>query len=170
MVGLDILGHVVRNMIGVGLTPSPANPDETALEIPNFFQQMLDRKLLGDKTGGGFYKKSVRRAPSPANLSSANSGEDERLALDWKTLEYRPRQKPRFASLDMAKNIDDPAQRIRTLLGGSGKTKDEQFLWNALSDLWNYSANRIPEISDDIVEIDRAMRMGFKWGLVSFGL
>lgn len=170
MVGLDILGHVVTNMPRVGRAPSPVSSEAAPLELPNFFQQMLDRKLLGDKTGGGFYKKSVGRAPSPANLSPANSGEDERLALDWKTLEYRPRQKPKFASLDMAKNIDDPAQRIRTLLGGSGKTKDEQFLWNALSDLWNYAANRIPEISDDIVAIDRAMRLGFNWELGPFEL
>jgi 3-hydroxyacyl-CoA dehydrogenase len=165
MVGLDILGHVVRNMSRVGRTPSHGTPDEAGLELPEFFRQMLERKMLGDKTGGGFYKKNVGRAPSPAN-----PGQDERLALDWKTLEYRPRQKPRFASLEMAKNIDDPAERIRTLLSGSGKGKDEQFLWRALSDVWTYSANRIPEISDSIVEIDRAMRLGFNWEVGPFEL
>jgi 3-hydroxyacyl-CoA dehydrogenase len=165
MVGLDILGHVVRNMSRVGREPSPATPDEAGLELPGFLQRMLDRKILGDKTGGGFYKKNVARAPS-----LAKSGEDERLGLDWKTLEYRPRQKAKFASLEMAKNIDDPAQRIRTLLSGSGKGKDEQFLWSALSDVWTYSANRIPEISDNIVEIDRAMRLGFNWELGPFEL
>jgi 3-hydroxyacyl-CoA dehydrogenase len=165
MVGLDILGHVVRNMSRAGQAPSPANPNEAGLELPKFLQQMLDRKMLGDKTGGGFYKKNVARAPSPANPS-----QDERLGLDWKTLEYRPRQKAKFASLEMAKNIDDPAQRIRTLLGGSGRGKDEQFLWAALSNLWTYSANRIPEISDSIVEIDRAMRLGFNWELGPFEL
>src|SRR5438067_1322593 len=146
LVGLDILGHVIRNMIGenVGRAPSPANLDERGdLKLPDFFRQMLERKMLGDKTGGGFYKKSK----GPA--------EDERLGLDWKTLEYRPRQKAKFASLEMAKNIDDPATRIRSLISGPGKGKDEQFLWSALSDLWTYSANRIPEISDTIVEIDR---------------
>jgi 3-hydroxyacyl-CoA dehydrogenase len=154
MVGLDILGHVVRNMEKLGGQESPPRSSP----LPEFFRQMLESKMLGDKTGGGFYKKVK------------GSGDDERLALDWKTLEYRPRQKPKIASLDMAKNIDDPAQRIRTLLGGSGKTKDEQFLWNALSDLWNYAANRIPEISDDVVAIDRAMRMGFNWELGPFEL
>ena len=165
LVGLDILGHVVRNMAGGGRAASPDNTGEPRLELPGFFQKMLDRKMLGDKTAGGFYKKNVGRAPSPAD-----SGSDDRLALDWKTLEYRPRQKAKFASLEMAKNIDDPAQRIRTLLGGSGKGKDEQFLWNALADLWNYSANRIPEISDTIVEVDRAMRLGFNWELGPFEL
>jgi 3-hydroxyacyl-CoA dehydrogenase len=165
MVGLDILGHVVRNMGRVGQAPSPANRDEAGLKLPEFFLQMLDRKMLGDKTGGGFYKKNVTRVPSPGK-----SEDDERLALDWKTLEYRPRQKAKFASLEMAKNIDDPAPRIRTLLSGSGKGKDEQFLWTALSDLWTYSANRIPEISDGIVEIDRAMRLGFNWELGPFEL
>ena len=161
MVGLDILGHVVRNMEKLGGQEGMPH----ASPLPDFFKQMLERKILGDKTGGGFYKKSVARAPSPAN-----SGEDERLSLDWKTLQYRPRQKARFASLEMAKNIDEPVQRIRTLLGGSGKGKDELFLWAALSDLWTYSANRIPEISDSIVEIDRAMQLGFNWELGPFEL
>jgi len=163
MVGLDILGHVVANMEGLEGRGSPPH----AGKLPDFFRQMLERKMLGDKTGGGFYKKSAGRAPSPAN-----PGGDERLALDWKTLEYRPLQKAKFASLEMAKNIDDPAQRLRTLLSGSGKAnnKDEQFLWNALSDLWNYSANRVPEISDTIVEIDRAMRLGFNWEMGPFEL
>src|SRR6202166_4919658 len=152
LVGLDILGHVVTNMT------SNVRDERDDLTLPNFFRQMLERKMLGDKTGGGFYKKAK------------GSGDEERLGLDWKTLEYRPRQKARFASLDTAKNIDDPAARIRALIGGSGKGKDEQFLWSALCDLWTYSANRIPEISDSIVEIDRAMRLGFNWELGPFEL
>jgi 3-hydroxyacyl-CoA dehydrogenase len=152
LVGLDILGHVVRNMT------ENVGDERNDLTLPNFFRQMLERKMLGDKTGGGFYKKKK------------GAGEDERLGLDWKTLEYRPRQKARFASLDTAKNIDDPAARIRALIGGSGKNTDEQFLWSALSDLWTYSANRIPEISDNVVEIDRAMRLGFNWELGPFEL
>ena len=157
MVGLDILGHVVKNSAGID--------ERNDLRLPDFFQKMLERKMLGDKTGGGFYKKAGGRAPSPANPA-----DDERLALDWKTLEYRPRKKPKFASLEMAKNIDDTSARLKMLLGGSGKSKEEQFLWAALSDLWTYSANRIPEISESIVEIDRAMRLGFNWDLGPFEL
>jgi 3-hydroxyacyl-CoA dehydrogenase len=152
LVGLDILGHVVRNMT------ENVRDERDDLTLPDFFRQMLEKKMLGDKTGGGFYKKQK------------GAGDDERLGLDWKTLEYHPRQKARFASLDNAKNIDDPAARIRTLIGGPGKNKDEQFLWSALSDLWTYSANRIPEISDGVVEIDRAMRLGFNWELGPFEL
>ena len=152
LVGLDILGHVVRNMT------ENAHDERSDLKLPDFFRQMLERKMLGDKTSGGFYKKQK------------GAGDDERLGLDWKTLEYRPRQKARFASLDTAKNIDDPVARIRALIGGPGKNEDEQFLWSALSDLWTYSANRIPEISDHVVEIDRAMRLGFNWELGPFEL
>lgn len=150
MVGLDILGHVATNSAGID--------ERNDLKLPDFFRQMLERRMLGDKAGGGFYKRAK------------SAGEDERLALDWKTLEYRPRQKAKFASLEMAKNIDDPEARVRTLLSESGKGKDEQFLWTALSELWTYSANRIPEISDAIIEIDRAMRLGFNWELGPFEL
>jgi 3-hydroxyacyl-CoA dehydrogenase len=170
LVGLDILGHVVGNMEKSGGQENPPHPSP----LPDFYKQMLERKWLGDKTKGGFYKKSVGRAPSPADSGKEPNKEEERLALDWKSLAYRPRQKPKFPALDMAKNIEDPAARLRMLLGleGSPQKGDKAgaFLWSVLSDLWHYSANRVPEISDSIVEIDRAMRLGFNWKLGPFEL
>jgi len=159
LVGLDILGHVVGNMT------QSVRDERGDLQLPAFFRQMLERKWLGDKTKGGFYKK----------VKSAEGAEDERMALDWKTLEYRAQQKPKFAALDVAKNIESTGARVRALLGleGAGPQKGDKagaFLWSALSDLWTYSANRIPEISDSVVEIDRAMRMGFNWELGPFEL
>ena len=160
LVGLDILGHVVSNMEKIGGQESAPSTNS----LPDFYKQMLERKWLGDKTKGGFYKK-VKGA----------GGEDERLALDWKTLEYHPRRKPKFPALDMAKNVEQTPTRVRMLLGldgGSPQKNDKAgaFLWSALSDLWTYSANCIPEISDSIVEIDRAMRLGFNWELGPFEL
>jgi 3-hydroxyacyl-CoA dehydrogenase len=158
LVGLDILGHVVGNMT------TNVHDERSDLRLPGFFAQMIERKWLGDKTKGGFYKK----------MKGGEGKEDERMALDWKTLEYHPRQRPKFAALDMAKNIEDTGARLRMLLGleGSPQKGDKAgaFLWSALSDLWNYSANRVPEISDSIVEIDNAMRMGFSWELGPFEL
>jgi 3-hydroxyacyl-CoA dehydrogenase len=137
--------------------------ERSDLMLPDFYKAMIGRKLLGDKTKAGFYKKE--RGPQG----------EERLAIDWKTLEYRPRQKPKFPALDMAKNIEETPQRLRTLLGIEGekpnpKDRAGQFLWATLSDVWTYSANRIGEVSDTIVEIDRAMRMGFNWELGPFEL
>jgi 3-hydroxyacyl-CoA dehydrogenase len=163
MVGLDILGSVVANMT------NNVHDERSELALPDFFRQMLERKWLGDKTGGGFYKKQ-----------KSSAGEEERLALDWKTLEYHPRQKPKFAALEMAKNVESTSERVKMLLGLDAasasspadipKNKEAQFLWTALSDLWTYCANRIPEISDTVVEIDRAMRLGFNWELGPFEL
>ncbi len=154
LVGLDILGHVVANMT------QNVHDERSDLKVPDFVRQMLERKLLGDKTKGGFYRKDK---------------DDERLTLDWKTLEYHPRHKPKFPALDMAKNVEQTGPRVKMLLGldGSAPQKNDKagaFLWSALSDLWTYSANRVPEISDSIVEIDRAMRLGFNWELGPFEL
>ncbi len=179
LVGLDILSHVVANMTGqagVGPASSPADArvgrtllsatldERNDLKLPDFYKQMLDRKWLGDKTQGGFYKKAT----------GGEGKEDERLALDWKTLEYHPRQKPKFPALDMAKNIEHTGTRLRALLGLEGTPqkgdKAGAFLWAALSDLWTYSANRIPEISDSTLELDRAMLLGFNWELGPFEL
>src|SRR5579883_1796428 len=125
LVGLDILGHVVSNMT------QNVHDERSELTLPDFYKQMLERKWLGDKTKGGFYKK----------VKAGDGKEDERVAIDWKTLEYRPRQKPKFASLDMAKNVEDTGARVRMLLGmdGSASGKGDKagaFLWQALSDLW----------------------------------
>ncbi len=166
LVGLDIIGHVVQNMT------AHVHDERSDLRLPDFFQQMLQRKWLGDKTKGGFYKKSVATS---SGGSVGEKKEDERLAIDWKTLEYHPRQRPKFAALDMAKNIEETGARLRMLLGidgpaGQKSDKAGQFLWNALSDLWTYSANRVPEIADSTIEIDRAMRLGFNWEMGPFEL
>jgi 3-hydroxyacyl-CoA dehydrogenase len=157
LVGLDILGHVVSNMT------SNVRDERSELRLPDFYKHMLERKMLGDKTKGGFYKKA-----------KGAEGKEERLALDWKTLEYHPRGKPKFSALDMAKNVEDTGARVRMLLGLEGapqkNDKAGAFLWAALTDLWTYAANRIPEISDTVVEIDRAMKLGFNWEMGPFEL
>src|SRR5450755_2351265 len=139
LVGLDILGHVVRNgAINI-------KDERSELTLPPFFLEMLNRKMLGDKTKGGFYKK--QKGPDG----------EKRFALDWKTLEYREQQRPKFPALEMAKQIEDLPERLRALIAPS-KDKANTFLWNVLTDLWTYSANRVPEIANSIVEIDKAMK------------
>ena len=109
LVGLDILDHVVSNMT------LNVRDERSDLELPQFFRQMLERKWLGDKTKGGFYKKA----------KGGGNKEDERLGLDWKTLEYRPRQKAKFPALDMAKNVEQTGARVRMLLGLDGSGPQE---------------------------------------------
>ncbi|MCI0347978.1 MAG: 3-hydroxyacyl-CoA dehydrogenase NAD-binding domain-containing protein [Acidobacteriales bacterium] len=153
LVGLDILGHVVGNMT------ANVRDERSELKLPDFFKQMLERKWLGDKSKQGFYKKVK------------SGGDEQRMGLDWKTLEYRPQQRPKFPALEMAKNVDSSAERLRMLLSGDpAKDKAAQFLWTTLADLWTYSANRVGEIADSIVEVDRAMRMGFNWEMGPFEL
>src|SRR4029077_18809443 len=88
------------------------------------------------------------------------------------TLEYRARQKARFASLEAGKTIDDTRQRLRALVGpileGQKGDKAQQFLWGALSEMCLYAARRVPEISDNVVDVDRALRWGFAWELGPF--
>src|SRR5258707_9287789 len=150
LVGLDVLGSVVTNF------SKNVQDERSDLKLPDFFKQMLERKLLGDKVKSGFYKK----VKGPQG--------EERLAIDWKTLEDHPAQNPKFPALQMAKNIEDMGERLRTVLAGDPRDKATQFIWTTLSDLWTYSANRIPEIADTVVEIDQAMRMGFNWEIGPF--
>ena len=149
MVGLDVLGSVVRNFA------ANTKDERSDVQLPAFLEQMLERKWFGDKTGQGFYKK-------------AGKG-DERLVLDFATFDYRPAQRPRIPALDMAKTVESLPERIRMLLGGNPeKDKAAAFYWRVLPDLWLYAANRIGEISDSVADIDRAMRTGFNWELGPF--
>ncbi|MGB8888290.1 MAG: 3-hydroxyacyl-CoA dehydrogenase NAD-binding domain-containing protein [Candidatus Korobacteraceae bacterium] len=152
LVGLDVLGHVVRN------ATTNLHDERSDLTLPSFFTQMLERKWLGDKTKGGFYRKT--RKPD---------GQSEIMAIDWKTLEYRPSRRPKFPTLEMARTVDSLPERINMLLAPS-KDKANIFLWSALSDLWTYSANRIGEVADSVIEIDRAMKLGFNWEMGPFEL
>ncbi|HLJ87020.1 MAG TPA: 3-hydroxyacyl-CoA dehydrogenase NAD-binding domain-containing protein [Candidatus Angelobacter sp.] len=148
LVGLDVLGSVVGNF------KKNVQDERSDLKLPEFFQKMLERKILGDKTKGGFYKKQG----------------EERLAIDWKTLEYRPVQKAKFPALDMAKNVEDMGERLRMMVNSDARDKASQFSWTSLSELWTYAANRIPEIADSPMEIDRAMRLSFNWEVGPFEL
>ena len=150
LVGLDVLGSVVKNF---SKNVQDERPD---LKLPAFFDKMLERKLLGDKTKAGFYKK----AKGPQG--------EERQAIDWKTLEYHTAQRPKFPALEMAKNIEDMGERLRAILAGDPRDKAVKFIWTTVSEMWTYSANRIPEIADSVVEIDAAMRMGFNWEIGPF--
>jgi len=152
MVGIDVLAHVAQNFF------ERVKDERPDVAPPPFIAQMLERKWLGDKTGQGFYKK----------IKAAN-GIEERLGLDWKTLEYRPSERVKFPSLELAKNTDSVAERLRMLLANDPrKDRAAEFYEHILPGLWNYSANRVPEISDNIVGIDEAMKNGFNWELGPF--
>src|SRR5579862_1496497 len=156
IVGLDVLVHVVRN-----LAQSLPNDERRELfEVPDFVTRMIDRKILGDKTKQGFYKK--------VKSAGGESEGSEIQTLDLGTLEYRPRQKARLPALEMAQNIEDPRQRIATLIQSSDRAG--QFYRKVLGDAFHYAATRIPEISDDIVSVDNAMKWGFNWECGPFEL
>jgi len=152
MVGIDVLASVARNF------EKNASDERADVKLPNIVEQMLERKWLGDKTGQGFYKKE--RGPD---------GKEARLALDPATLEYKSAERPKIAELEMAKSNDAVAERIRTLLAGNPeRDKAARVYWPILPELWAYAANRIGEIADNIVDVDRAMKAGFNWELGPF--
>jgi 3-hydroxyacyl-CoA dehydrogenase len=151
LVGLDVLAHVNKNLYPV----IPEDDDREMFLVPDLIEKMLASRLLGDKTGGGFYKKT--KTPD---------GKTEILELDLDTLEYKPQQKTKFPSLEAAKQIDDIAKRINLLVWGDDNVAE--FLWKTMSRTFRYAAKRIPEIADTIVEIDNAIKWGFGWEIGVF--
>ncbi|MBP6641923.1 MAG: 3-hydroxyacyl-CoA dehydrogenase, partial [Flavobacteriales bacterium] len=149
VVGLDTLVKVAQ-----GVKDNCPNDEQNALfTIPGYLQQMVEKNMLGSKTGKGFFFKD-----------RANKGEI--MALDLKTLEYRPQVKPKFATMDAAKKEDDLIKRMSILYDGSDKAGE--FYRKSFHGLFTYVSHRIPEISDDLYKIDDALRAGFGWELGPF--
>jgi 3-hydroxyacyl-CoA dehydrogenase len=153
LVGLDVWGFVGTNLYEL----VPNDPWRERFLPLEFQKKMTEQKWLGDKTGQGFYKKSGGKGDAR-----------EILVLDWKTLQYQALQKPRFPSVEAARNIEDLGERVRTLLRSDDRAG--RFLWKVLGDLFLYCAEMIPEISDRAIEIDRAMRWGYGHKLGPFEL
>ncbi len=149
VVGLDTLVKVAQ-----GVKDNCPKDEQNALfTIPGYLQQMVDKNMLGSKTGKGFFFKD-----------RANKGEI--MALDLKTLEYRPQVKPKFATMDAAKKEDDLVKRMSILYDGSDKAGE--FYRKSFHGLFAYVSHRIPEITDALYKIDDALRAGFGWELGPF--
>src|SRR6266849_4305084 len=151
LVGLDVFAHVVKNLH----ENLPDDPEREMFVMLDFVAKMIERGLLGNKTKAGFYQKQ-----------KGTGDKREILTLDAATLEYRPAQKVRLPSLEMAKNIEDTRERIKTLVWSKDRTG--AFLWKTFARTLCYAADRIPEIADTVIEIDRAMQWGFNWELGPF--
>ncbi|HEX9886057.1 MAG TPA: 3-hydroxyacyl-CoA dehydrogenase NAD-binding domain-containing protein [Longimicrobiales bacterium] len=152
LVGLDTLAHVAGNLFD----RLEADPQRALFDPPAFMKRLVEAGRLGDKSGEGFYKK-VR-------------GEDgsEILMVDPASMEYVPQGRVAISSLEMAKTVDSVRERVRGLV--HAKDKAGAFLWENVSATVRYAAACIPEIADDIVNVDRAMRWGFGWELGPFEL
>ncbi len=141
LVGIDVLGLVAGNLY----QNAPHDEQRELFRLPKLLEEILARKWFGNKSGQGFYKKK----------------DGEIFTLEPGTMDYRPQKKAVFPSLEMVRPLENPAERIANLV----RIKDRPglFLWKTISAFLAYAANRIPEISDDIVSIDNSMKWGFSW-------
>jgi len=151
VVGIDTLVKVARGVAD----NCPNDEAKEAFSLPNWLGDIVEKNWLGDKTGQGFFIKKKN-----------DKGEKEIHVLDLKTMEYGPRNKPKFATVEAAKPIEDLKQRIKAL--SAGKDKAGEFYRQFHYTLFSYISNRIPEISDEIYRLDDAMKAGFGWEIGAF--
>ena len=151
--GIDVLSHVMRNLN----ERLPNEADRAAFAVPPLVEEMLKRGLMGEKAGKGFYERRKNAA-----------GESEIWTLDQTTMEYRPKQSARIASIEAGRLNDDLAERVRMLF--NARDKAGEFLRATLSPTLIYTARVTPEIAHSIDDVDRVMRWGFGWDLGPFEL
>lgn len=151
VVGIDTLVKVANGVAD----NCPADEQRAAFAIPAWLDKMVAGNRLGDKTGQGFFKKT-----------KGAGGEKEILTLNLSTMEYGPRQRPKFATLEAAKPVDDLRTRLSMLVQGTDKAGE--FYRHFHYGLFSYISHRIPEISDEIYRVDDAMMAGFGWEIGAF--
>lgn len=151
VVGIDTLTFVAS----IVKENCPNDERQDVFAIPAYLKTMVDNGWLGSKSGQGFYKK-VKGA----------DGKSEILALDLETLEYRPQNKAKFATLEQAKTIDNLGDRTKVLYNGKDKAGD--FYRSIFNQVFAYASHRLPEISDELYKIDDAMKAGFGWEMGPF--
>lgn len=151
VVGIDTLVKVAKGVYD----NCPADEAKEQFIIPAWLNKMVENNWLGDKTGQGFFKKT-----------KGAGGEKEILSLNLQTLEYGARQKPKFATLETAKPIEDLKTRIKALCAGTDKAGEFYRLFHY--NLFSYISHRIPEISDELYRVDDAMMAGFGWEIGAF--
>lgn len=151
VVGIDTLVKVAK---GVAQN-CPDDEQRNVFTIPAWLDKMVSNNWLGDKTGQGFFKKT-----------KGAGGEKEILTLNLQTMEYGPRQRPRFASVEAAKAVDNLRMRLPMLVQGADKAGE--FLRKFHYGLFSYVSHRIPEISDELYRVDDAMMAGFGWEIGAF--
>lgn len=191
VVGLDTLAMVAKALP----QNVPHDEAKAIFQLPAFLEQMIENKWLGEKSGQGFYKKE-KAGPKPevatgqdtaAATKSGNAtftkspeergdetktqplspkGKTEILTLDLDRMEYRPKKKSRFATLEAAKQTDDLKQRLKVLYKGGDKAGEFYRRFHQL--LFSYVSHRVPEIADEIYKIDDAMKAGFGWDIGPF--
>jgi 3-hydroxyacyl-CoA dehydrogenase len=151
VVGIDTLVKVAKGVAD----NCPTDEAKAMFAIPAWLDKMVANNWLGDKTKQGFFKKT-----------KSATGEKEILTLNLQTLEYGARQKPKFATLEAAKPIEDLKTRLKALCAGTDKAGEFYRLFHY--NLFSYISHRIPEISDEIYRVDDAMMAGFGWEIGAF--
>ncbi len=151
VVGIDTLVKVAKGVYD----NCPGDEAKDSFVIPAWLDKIVANNWLGDKTGQGFFKKT-----------KGSGGEKEILTLNLKTLEYGARIKPKFASVEAAKQVDDLNQRLKMLVAGQDKAGE--FYRHFHYGLFSYISHRIPEISDELYRVDDAMMAGFGWEIGAF--
>ena len=146
LAGTDVLAYAVASHYET----TPNDEMREQWKLPQWILDMVTKGYLGEKTGGSFFR------------------EKRTLVIDPKTLEYIPWQNPPDESLAVANKISNPVERVKKFI--SFDDPAARFGWDLLATTLIYCANRIPEITSDIAQIDRGMRWGFAWELGPFEL
>jgi len=153
LVGLDVSCHVAGN-IRSALEEAGRKDEAELFRQPDFIDEMRRNGQLGNKSGGGFYKR-VQGEKGPG-----------KLAWDYVNKEYVPLKGIKIDIVEQALACKSTRDKLMTLVYDDSEAG--RFVWENTKRSILYSAACVPEITDDYTKIDKAMRWGYNWELGPF--
>jgi 3-hydroxyacyl-CoA dehydrogenase len=144
-VGLDIAVGVAENLYEA----VPEDESRETLKPPEKLEEMIEKDLLGNKTGAGFYKRDKRDGKTVFDV------------LDLETFEHHPAENPEIPVAKEAQEQGDLASRLRFLVERADEDRHARYIRDTLLPYMAYASRRVPEISDTLEDVDHAMEWGF---------
>ncbi len=147
LIGLDLLPRILESF------RQNLKPDDRLsgiASVPPLLKSMLEQGLLGRKGQGGFYRLQ------PGATTKIKQ------SIDLQTCVFGSSEKFKLAGVDLS-----PAG-LRALLESGQPLAD--YAWRVWSQTLSYAAEVLPEIADQLCDVDSALRLGFNWRYGPFEL
>ena len=153
LVGIDVIDKVMKGL----KQNAPLDEMVKEVQMPDYFNYLVEQHFLGDKTGKGFYQKTKERDENGRSIIHG---------LNLSTKEYEATSRPSLPSLSLAKQVDDLKRRFKVVF--NAEDKGGELIRRSTLSMFAYVSQRVPEISDFVYPVDDALKAGFAWELGPF--
>ena len=137
LIGIDLMADVAKSLENI----LPENDAFHKYAAPiEFVSNMITNGQTGNKNDQGFYKQAG----------------DDKMVIDLSNGNYVEHKRLKTSLLEDAEKTG-----VTAII--SDQSKYGLFIWDVLSETLSYAASLVPEVTEDVTQIDDAMKLGYNW-------